>query len=679
MTRVSQGKVKIVSDRALSGDIPRYTDSASAATAGTGARIRLLHLEDSAKDAELIKDRLEVGGINSEITRVNSRLTFESALEAAAFDIILCDFNLPDYDGLSALSAARDKQPNVPVIVISGSLREEEAAKCLRLGATDYLLKKRLERLPNAVRRAITGAEELRMRHTAEAELRASEERFRLLARYSKDVFWFVGLNPERVLYVSPAVETIWGLSAKSLYDDASIWWSSIHAEDKVRVRAAWDACANGSSAHFEEEYRVSHVDGSVRLVANSGSIFLDDVSGNAHMSGLVRDITERTRMEGELRQAQKMEGIGQLAGGIAHDFNNLLTVIQGNSDLALGDLDPSSPSYADIGEIKRAAVSAAALTRQLLAFSRRQVLLPRPIELRAVPFAIESMLSRLLGDNIELVLELDSECGFVLADPGQIEQVIVNLAVNARDAMPDGGRITIKTQTVQHHEKTSDWIAGQANGVCESLTVTDTGIGMDRMTRERIFEPFYTTKGPGRGTGLGLSTVHGIVKQSGGELHLSSIQGFGTTFTIYFPHVTKATPADITPASSRSVAGSETILVVEDQTSLRELVGRVLKQKGYRVLEARDGDEGVRVASESKEPIHLIITDVVMPGLNARVMVDRISLRWPGVQVLFMSGYHDDDVMLRKLANAEVDFLQKPFLPYDLAEKVRAVLERVQ
>jgi PAS domain S-box-containing protein len=667
------------SNRTRKGDIARYTSKVDPPDEAVGARIRLLHLEDNPKDAELIKDRLEVGGIDSDITRVNSRLTFESALDRGAFDIILCDFNLPDYDGLSALGAAHDKQPDVPVIVISGSLREEEAAKCLRLGATDYLLKKRLERLPNAVRRAITGADELRLRHRAEAELRASEERFRLLARHSKDVFWFVGLNPERVLYASPAVETIWGCAASDLYDHPDLWWNSIHPEDAPRVRAAWDACADGLTSHFEEEYRVTHQDGSVRLVANTGSIFLDDVSGNAHMSGLIRDITERTKMEAELRQAQKMEGIGQLAGGIAHDFNNLLTVIQGNSDLALSELDPASESYADIGEIKRAAVSAAALTRQLLAFSRRQVLLPQPIELRAVPFAIESMLSRLIGDNIELVLELDSACGYVLADPGQIEQVIINLAVNARDAMPEGGRITIRTQTVQHHEKTSDWIAGFADGVCESLTVTDTGLGMDRETRERIFEPFFTTKALGRGTGLGLSTVHGIVKQSGGELHLSSAPGSGTTFTIYFPQVLKATTTDIAPPLRRSVGGSETILVVEDQASLRDLVRRVLQQKGYRVLQAQDGDEGVRVAMESKDPINLVITDVVMPGLNARVMVERITSHWPNVQVLFMSGYHDDDAMLRKLASAEVDFLQKPFLPYDLAEKVRMVLERVR
>ena len=257
-----------------------------------------------------------------------------------------------------------------------------------------------------------------------------------------------------------------------------------------------------------------------------------------AHMSGLVRDITERTQLELELRQSQKMEGIGQLAGGIAHDFNNLLTVIQGNSDLALDGLDPTSPSHADICEIKRAAMSAAALTKQLLAFGRRQVLQPRPIELRAVTLEIQNMLSRLIGDNIELVLNLDEAAGCVLADPGQIEQVIINLVVNARDAMPDGGRITISTKTVPHRLRNA---GGVVSGVCERLLVADNGVGMDSATRDRIFEPFFTTKPVGQGTGLGLSTVHGIVKQSGGELHVATAPGKGTSFTIYFPQVSTA------------------------------------------------------------------------------------------------------------------------------------------
>jgi two-component system cell cycle sensor histidine kinase/response regulator CckA len=349
--------------------------------------------------------------------------------------------------------------------------------------------------------------------------------------------------------------------------------------------------------------------------------------------------------------------------------------VIQGHSDLALDGPEPPSPSYADICEIKRAALSAAALTKQLLAFGRRQVLQPRPIELRAVTLEIQNMLSRLIGDNIELVLNLDEAAGCVLADRGQIEQVIINLVVNARDAMPDGGRITISTKTVPHRLRNA---GGVVSGVCERLLVADNGVGMDNATRDRIFEPFFTTKPVGQGTGLGLSTVHGIVKQSGGELHVATAPGKGTSFTIYFPQVSTAAVAEPQPSSARNAIGSETILVVEDQPALRELVRRVLEQKGYRVLEASNGEQAVRVAESAGRAIQLVITDVVMPGMNARAMAERIRGVWPAVRVLYMSGYHDDDVMLQSLATSKVDFLQKPFLPYDLAEKVRTVLERV-
>ena len=426
------------------------------------------------------------------------------------------------------------------MIVISGSLNEEEAVKCLHLGATDYLLKQRLERLPNAVRRAIISSDELRKRRRTESELRASEERFRLLAHHSRDGFWFVGLKPQRVLYVSPAVETIWGRTAEEFYADTDAWWDGIDPSDLARVRAAWEGCANGESPRFEEEFRVVRPDGSVRLVVNAGTTILDGESGSSHMSGLVRDITERTQLELELRQSQKMEAIGQLAGGIAHDFNNLLTVIQGNSDLALDGLDPSSPSHADLCEIKRAAMSAAALTKQLLAFGRRQVLQPRPIELRTVTLEsrehVEPSHRRQHRARARVSTRLR---GCVLADPGQIEQVIINLVVNARDAMPDGGRITISTKTVPHQLRSA---SGVISGVCERLIVADNGVGMDSATRDRIFEPFFTTKPVGHGTGLGLSTVHGIVKQSEGELHVATAPGKGTSFTIYFPQVSTAT-----------------------------------------------------------------------------------------------------------------------------------------
>ena len=646
-------------------------DSGSTIAVVPSLPVRLLHLEDNPQDAELIHDRLEVAGLASDILWVNNRRKFEDALARKSYEVILCDFNLPDYDGISALGLAREKQPDVPVIVISGSLNEEEAVRCLHLGATDYLLKQRLERLPNAVRRAILAAEELRKRRKAESELRASEERFRLLAHHSRDGFWFVGLQPQVVLYVSPAVEAIWGRTAQEFYSDPDTLWRGIDPADQPRVRATWDACADGRVPRFEEEFRVIHADGSVRLVVNAGTTVFDASDGTAHMSGLVRDVTERTQLELELRQSQKMEGIGQLAGGIAHDFNNLLTIIQGNSDLALDELDPASPSHADIWEIKRAAMSAAALTKQLLAFGRRQVLQPRPIELRTVTLEIQNMLSRLIGDNFELVLALEEPAGCVLADPGQIEQVIINLVVNARDAMPEGGRVTVSTATVVHP------IKGASSAYCERLTVSDNGMGMDAATRDRIFEPFFTTKPLGHGTGLGLSTVHGIVKQSGGELQVITAPGEGTSFLIYFPQVSTEGIETQAPIAHHSSTGSETILVVEDQPALRDLVRRVLEQKGYRVLEAPNGEQAVQVAESSARPIQLVITDVVMPGMNARDMTARIRSTWPAARVLYMSGYHDDDVMLQSLALAKVDFLQKPFLPYDLAEKAREMLER--
>jgi two-component system cell cycle sensor histidine kinase/response regulator CckA len=651
-----------------------YIEPARSRASTQHGPVRLLHLEDDLRDAESIHDTLAFAGIESQIRHVSDRGEFEAALEEGPYHLILCDFNHPDYDGISALSIARSRQPDVPVIVIASAQGEEQAVKCLHLGATDYLLKQRLERLPSAVSRAIAEAEEQRQLREAESELRASEERFRLLAQHSREVFWLVGLNPERILYISPAVEDIWGVPASYLQEHPAIWIDGVDPEDRDRVREAWRACATGTSSRFDVEYRVVHTDGSVRLIATTGAVFVDDARGGAHISGMARDITERAKLELELRQSHKMDGIGQLAGGIAHDFNNLLTVIQGNSDLALEELDPDSAVHADIREIKRAATSAAALTRQLLAFSRRQMLEPRPIELREVMLSVQGMLSRLIGDNIELVFDLDTKSGHVRADPGQIEQVIVNLVVNARDAMPRGGRITIGTSTVPYRLQ---GVSGSAWLPCERLTVTDTGTGMDRATREKIFEPFFTTKEVGRGTGLGLSTVHGIVKQSDGEIQVSSAPGLGTTFSVFFPQCVADAVGQAPPVSRREVTGTETVLVVEDQPSLRDLVKRILQQRGYAVLEASDGDHALRVASTITSPIHLVISDVVMPGMSARAMTDQLRNSWPELRVLFMSGYHNDDEILESLASSTVDFLQKPFLPYDLAEKVREVLER--
>ena len=447
-----------------------------------------------------------------------------------------------------------------------------------------------------------------------------------------------------------------------------------VHPEDRESLEDALQAAISGDQP-FTAEFRAVRSDNSVRHVHTRGEVRRDPAGAPVSMIGTSMDITERKNLEQQLRQSQKMDAIGQLAGGIAHDFNNLLTVIHGNSDLALESLAPSDSAYGDISEIKQAATSAAALTQQLLAFSRRQILQPRPIQLRAVAMGVERMLGRLLGENIELVLELDEDAGFVIADSGQIEQVLMNLTVNARDAMPAGGRITISSSSARLNGSIGNEMS-LPPGDYEVLRVTDTGTGMDQATRERIFEPFFTTKPAGRGTGLGLSTVHGIVKQSGGELQVATAPGEGSSFTIYFPRASTEVVADATRTRSDASGGSETILLVEDEAALRNLARRVLTKKGYAVFEAADAEEAIRINETSGQNFDLIVTDVVMPGMDSPTMVERIAKLKPGIKVLFMSGYHDDHVMMQSLAGAKIDFLHKPFSPQDLADKVRTVLD---
>ena len=428
----------------------------------------------------------------------------------------------------------------------------------------------------------------------------------------------------------------------------------------------------------IDHEFTVRRVDETLRHIHMQAEVRTDEIGKPVTLVGTVLDITERKQLREQLLQSQKMEAVGQLAGGIAHDFNNLLTVIHGNSDLALMELDPASTVHADISEIKSAAISAASLTRQLLAFSRKQVLQPRPIQLRTVAENVQKMLARLIGENIDLSLHLDESAGFVLADPGQVEQVLINLTVNARDAMPEGGRIVIRTTTVEvDGNSSSPATLGLKPGRYELLTVTDTGTGMDAQTQARIFEPFFTTKPAGRGTGLGLSTVHGIVKQSGGEITVSSAAGKGTIFSIFLPQTLGERLATRSDRRARPVMGSETILLVEDEAPLRKLARRVLEKKGYQVLEASDGESALAICETEGKRINLVVSDVVMPGMTAQVMAEGMRSFCPGVRILFMSGYNDDAGMLDIIADGRTDFLQKPFSPQDLAEKVRAVLER--
>ena len=404
------------------------------------------------------------------------------------------------------------------------------------------------------------------------------------------------------------------------------------------------------------------------------------DASG--HITGLfaiTREITEQRRQEAQLRQTAKMEAVGQLAGGVAHDFNNMLTAIRGYAELVVNHLPPADEQdRADLAQVIRAADRAAELTRQLLAFSRKQVLVPRVLDPGAIVAGIAPMLRRLLGEHIELGVHSREDTGRVLLDPTQLEQVIVNLAVNARDAMPTGGQLTIETANIELDAAYTAAHPGAAAGPHVMLAVSDTGIGMDAPTRDHIFEPFFTTKGPGQGTGMGLATVYGIVKQSGGSIFVYSEPGHGTSFRLYFPRVFGESGHSLPEADAHEhiSTGHETVLLVEDEVAVRDVVRRTLVDLGYAVLEAGDGTDALAVAATHSGPIDLLVTDVIMPGMHGVDLAERLTAARPGLRTLYVSGFTENSVIHHGVVADEVGYLPKPFSGEALAQAIRAVLD---
>jgi len=414
----------------------------------------------------------------------------------------------------------------------------------------------------------------------------------------------------------------------------------------------------------------------------------LDPESKNSVTLAMIEDITEqkkaeeeKRKLETQLNQAQKMEAIGVLAGGVAHDFNNILTAIIGNAELALMDLDKDTSLYGSIDEIRKAGHRAATLTRQLLAFSRKELIRPEVLDFNSLLMNFEKMLRRIIGEDIELVTAYAPDPWQVEADPGQMEQIIMNLAVNARDAMPKGGKLTIETANVKLDAGYfRDHGVESKAGPYVMLEVMDTGSGMDRETQARIFEPFFTTKRLGRGTGLGLSTVYGIVKQNKGHIWVYSEEERGTIFKIYLPRADAKTEGlKKEQPSVHSLEGSETILVVEDDEMLRKMAERMLEGSGYRVLTARDGKEALEILGSHGGPIHLMLTDVVMPGMSGRDLSEQLKSTVPEIKVLYMSGYTNDTIADHGILEKDVEFIQKPFSRKDLASKVREVLDKKQ
>jgi PAS domain S-box-containing protein len=525
----------------------------------------------------------------------------------------------------------------------------------------------------------VTIGRDISDRLRAERSREEAEAKYQTLVEQVAAISYIAELGVDgQWLYVSPQVETMFGFAMDDWLAGSRQWMRHVHAEDHQVVEAAEEASKRGE--RFQAEYRVIRKDGRTIWVSDT-AVVVPGSGSHPLMEGIIVDITERKQFEGQLQQARRMEAVGRLAGGIAHDFNNLLTIIKGYTELALLRAKGLPELKTDIERIEDASERASGLVRQLLAFSRRQVLQPKVLDLNGIVIGLDKLLRRLMDGDIEMLTVADKPVGAIKADPGQIEQVIMNLVVNARDAMPDGGRLIVETANVELDAIYARDHATVCPGRYVMLAVSDTGTGMSAETVAHIFEPFYTTKESGRGTGLGLSTVYGIVKQSGGYIWVYSETGRGTTFKVYLPRVDEALeslPATKLTTQGPARTGSETILLVEDEPDLRELTRTVLAAKGYTVIEARNAEEAERLAENNGPKIHLLLTDVIMPGMSGRELAKRILARHSAVRVLYMSGYTYNVIAQGGTLERGVAFLQKPFAPSALVEKVREVLDAI-
>jgi two-component system, cell cycle sensor histidine kinase and response regulator CckA len=766
------------------------------------APLRMLLVEDNEADADLIAHTLKESNPCASVDVAATCKQFTELLAGQEYDIVLADYHLPDCTGMNALRKLRHLGFDIPLIIVTRTLGDELAVECLKSGASDYVLKENLARLPMAVTRAL---EEKRARDESvrapkmmeqAQDVHRGDERFSQLADNIDEVFFVMGAEFKKTFYINPAYERIWGRSRQSLHEDPESFMEAVPSDDRVRFQAYIGRIQRGEEAG-KLEFRVVHPDGKTRWVlshavairneqgevyrisgialditdsreaqlaleesaerfrklthasfdaigitqdgilheVNRGYLEMfgyeraedvlgrpvtdlvaeesraevelrlnDNIEGTYELVGqrrdgtrilleatarshaiagrparitALRDMTERHVLEEQFRQAQKMEAVGRLAGGVAHDFNNLLTVITGFTDLLLADLGSDDPRRSDLQQVRMAADKAAGLTRQLLAFSRQQVIEPRVVVLEDVVKQTQKLLANLIGEDIEFTTQFGSTPCVVVIDPGQLEQVVMNLVVNARDAMPTGGKLTVETACVDLDDDHAAVHWPAITGRYAMLAVSDTGIGMDEATKARDFEPFFTTKEPGKGTGLGLATVYGIVKQSGGFVWAYGEPGKGAVFKIYLP-LSEEEPAPARENQTRLATprGTETVMLVEDSQAVRFIARRTLEQQGYEVIEASSGRDALELAGRSDRPVDLLLTDVVMPEMSGRVLAEKFAAYQPNAKVLYMSGYTDDAVIRHGVLRAKTPFLQKPFTPRALAIRVRDVLD---
>jgi len=599
-----------------------------------GVPIRLLLVEDSEDDALLLLHELKRGGYEPTHERVATEAGLAAALDRQSWDLVIGDHSMPGFSGIAALVLVRGRGLDVPFICVSGTITEDMAVAAMKAGASDWVNKGQLKRLLPAVDRELREAK-------GRATLRATEASYGTMVEQAP-VGIYRSTPDGKFLAVNAALVRLLG------YDSADEvlglnMGRDVYADPAERQRLL-DRDTYTDREYDEVEATWKRKDGRLLTVQLSVRASRSAARQVEYYETFVRDVTEQRRLQAQLVQSQKMEAVGRLAGGIAHDFNNLLTVITTSCDLLLEDLDAKDPKREDVDQVRKAADGAAALTRQLLAFSRQQVLTPQVVNLGDVVYGVEKMLRRVIGEDVDLVTVLGPDVGAVKADVGQLEQVLMNLAVN------DGSKILA--------------LVASSMPVPVSLTA-------------RIFEPFFTTKELGKGTGLGLATVYGIVRQSGGFIWVYSEPGLGTTFKIYLPQVDAAAQAGTaTTAPGASRQGTETVLLVEDAAAVRSVIHEALARQGYTVLEAPNGADALGIAAGHPGPIHLLLTDVVMPGLSGRQLADQLALVRPDTKVLYTSGYTDDAVVRHGVLESGIAYLQKPFTLDGLARKVREVLD---
>ena len=758
--------------------------------------LRILHLEDDPRDAELILATLRDGGVACSIVQMEGRAPFLAALERGDIDLVISDYSLPQFDGLSALRLVRAGWPLLPFILVSGTLGEELAIESLKSGATDYVLKDRLARLPVVILRAMADLEQERVRHASAEELRrksalleaqlnatidgilvVDEQRRKILSNERMNEIWKIppeiAGNPEdsgelafvtnqvchpehflarvehlyawpqeisrdeierkdgtvldrysapvldkdgqyygriwtfrditerkqaetrlrklsRAVEQSPAMVVITDLAANIEYVNPKFTQVTGYAAAEVlgqNVRLL--KSGETSAALYQELWQVIRAGGEWRGEfqnrKKNGELYweracISPITNEhgviTHFLAVKEDITEHKQLEAQFRQAQKMEAVGRLAAGVAHDFNNLLTVILGYSSLLLGEPAQTAAAKDSLHEIRKAGERAAGLTRQLLAFSRQQMLEPRELNLNEAITDCAKMLQRVVGEDITMQVVLDPAIKSVKVDPGQLQQTLMNLVVNARDAIAQFGAITIKTAQATLDENYCRLHPEARPGDYVELSVTDTGCGMDEPTRTQIFEPFFTTKGPGKGTGLGLSMVFGFIRQSGGHISVRSRPGEGSTFAIYLPALDteEKSLADWEPEAVP--VGTETVLLVEDEASVRMLSRQALAALGYTVLDAAHGVEAMSRLKAHGQKIHLLISDMVMPGMGGSQLVEQVRALHPEIQVLLISGYSGEALLRHGGPLPGANFLQKPFTTTTLAIRVREILD---